>query len=225
MKKLLIFDIYGTLISTGSGSVDSCKKILALQDQNIDPVIFYSELKQLHRKHVNECIENNTFLCEWDIFENDLKTLYEKYNILRPYKEDIKILLKTQFNRKVFDDVIETINKLKEKFRVVIGSTADTFPLLVNMKFNDLSVHQVYTSEIMKSYKPDIKFYQYILEHENIDAKDAVFIGDSTLDDVIGPQKLGITTVLIYRSNNYKEAKAKPDYIIHSLKELLDIDF
>ena len=32
MKKLLIFDAYGTLLSTGRGSVAACEQILALQD-------------------------------------------------------------------------------------------------------------------------------------------------------------------------------------------------
>ena len=224
MKKLLIFDVYGTLISTGTSSVDSCEKILSLQDQNIDPKVFYAKLKKLHRNRINKCIENNEFMCEWDIFVEDLKELYEEYNINRPYKEDINILLKAQFNRKVFEDTVETINKLKEKYRVVIGSTADTFPLIVNMIHNNLTVDKVYTSELIKTYKPDIKFYKYILDSENVDPKDACFIGDSTLDDILGPKKLNITTILIYRSDNYKEEKVKPDYTIKSLKELLVMD-
>ena len=164
-------------------------------------------------------------MCEWDIYVLDLKELYELYKIDRPYDKDVKLMFLTQFNRTLFDDVMTTINKLKEKYRVVIGSTADTFPLLVNLKYNDLSVHKVYTSEMIKTYKPDSKFYEYILHQENVDASEAVFIGDSTLDDVIGPSALGITTVLIHRNNNYKDEKAKPDYLIHNLNELLDIEF
>ena len=225
MKKLLIFDAFGTLINCGNGSIKSCEKILALQDKDIDPVSFYATWKKIHRRNINNCINTNTFLCEWDIYVLDLKELYELYKIDRPYKEDVKLMFLTQFNRTLFDDVMTTINKLKEKYRVVIGSTADTFPLLVNLKYNDLSVHKVYTSEMIKTYKPDCKFYEYILRLENVAASEAVFIGDSTLDDVIGPSALGITTVLIHRNNNYKDEKAKPDYLIHNLNELLDIEF
>ena len=44
--KLIIFDAYGTLISTGTGSLDAVKKILALQDKDIDPQEFYKEWKK-----------------------------------------------------------------------------------------------------------------------------------------------------------------------------------
>ena len=133
-------------------------------------------------------------------------------------------MLKTQFNRKVFDDVLETINELKKKYRVVIGSTADTYPLLENLKENNVIVDKVYTSEMIKTYKPDIRFYQYILDNEGVKASDAIFIGDSTQDDVLGPQKLKMKTILLYRNDNYKTDVVKPDYIIHSLLELLQID-
>ena len=56
MKKLLIFDAYGTLICTGTGSIDSCKEILSLQDKDIDPVKFYADWKVIHRKHLNDSI-------------------------------------------------------------------------------------------------------------------------------------------------------------------------
>ena len=127
--------------------------------------------------------------------------------------------------KKFGEETIEVINKLKEKYRVVIGSTADTYPLLKNMEDNNLSVHKVYTSEIIKTYKPDKKFYKYILENEKIDASEAIFIGDSLLDDVYGPSQLNITTILIDRKNNIVINDIKPDYVIHNLSELLDISF
>ena len=223
MKKLLIFDAYGTLICTGTGSIDSCKEILSLQDKDIDPVKFYADWKVIHRKHLNDSI-NGPFLKEWDIFENDLKLLYEKYDIDRPYKEDVKIMLKTQFNRKVFDDVLQTINILKEKYRIVIGSTADTYPLLKNMKDNNLDVDNVYTSEIIKKYKPHIDFYNFIIKKENVNIDEVIFVGDSLLDDIYGPKQLNITTVLIDRNNMYNDKNIKPDYIINSLNELIHLD-
>ena len=36
MKKLLIFDAYGTLISTGNGSIEATKKILVLRPSQLD---------------------------------------------------------------------------------------------------------------------------------------------------------------------------------------------
>ena len=222
MKKLLIFDAYGTLISSGTSSIDSTKKILSLQDKEIDPVLFYADWKQIHRKHFDECNEKQ-FITEWEIYRQNLKVLYEKYDIIRPYQEDVKIMLAAQYNRKVFDDVMDTIFILKKDFRVVIGSTSDTQPLLKNLKDNHLDIDQVYTSERIQKYKPSKDFYKYILNKEKVKAEETIFIGDSLIDDIQGPSLLYMSTILIDRFYNYKEGKIKPDYVIHHLNEILDI--
>ena len=223
MKKLIIFDAYGTLISTGTGSLDSTKKILALQDKDIDPVSFYAEWKKLHKEQIFNCIKTSIFLTEWDIFSLDLKIMYERYNINRPYKEDVKLMLESQFNRRLFDDVKEVIDELKKKYRVVIGSTADTYPLIKNLEDNNLIVDEVYTSEMMKKYKPDLDFYRYILEKEKCAPENSIFIGDTLLDDIKGPKTLGMTTILIDRKENIVINDVKPDYIINNFNELLTI--
>lgn len=76
MKKLLIFDAYRTLFSTGNGSVKATEQILALQEKRIDAALFYAEWKKYHRKHIDAC-NDSEFLSEEDIFGMDLKKLYE----------------------------------------------------------------------------------------------------------------------------------------------------
>ncbi|MBO5338052.1 MAG: hypothetical protein J6A94_13090 [Lachnospiraceae bacterium] len=83
MKRLLIFDAYGTLISTGNGSIEATRKILSLQEKEIDAKAFYRDWKRIHRKHIDESIET-TFMMEKDIFIKDLEVLYEQYQIKRP---------------------------------------------------------------------------------------------------------------------------------------------
>jgi len=142
MKKLLIFDAYGTLISTGNGSITACEKILALQKQKIDKVAFYAEWKKYHRLHMKECNEG-IFVPEREIFTRDLQKLYCMYGIERPYEKDVEIMLESLLNRVVFPEVIETVTKLRKKYRVVIGSTTDTEPLLQNLQVNQLVVDEV----------------------------------------------------------------------------------
>ena len=52
--KMIIFDAYGTLLSTGDGSVRATERILALQPRDIDARVFYSEWKKYHRTHIDE---------------------------------------------------------------------------------------------------------------------------------------------------------------------------
>ncbi|MDE5604488.1 MAG: HAD family hydrolase, partial [Eubacterium sp.] len=202
MKTLFIFDVYGTIISTGNGSINAAKSILSLQDKAINADLFYAEWKKLHRENMNAS-NADTFLSEEKIFENDLKLLYKEYNIKRDYLKDVNIMLSSLIGRKCFEDTNNTINELRKNYKVVLGSTTDTEPLMENLRLNNLSVDAVYTSEIIEKYKPDIDFYKYILECENCSAESAVFIGDSLIDDIFGPQQLGMKTVLIDRNNKY----------------------
>jgi len=224
MKKLLIFDAYGTLISTGTGSLDAVTQILTLQNKSIDPYQFYAEWKRIHRLHIDQS-NAGTFMPESEIFKQDLKQLYRMYNINRPYNDDVQIMLDSLYCRTLFPDAYTAINSLRKNYRVVIGSTTDTEPLLANMRTNALESDAVYTSEMLHCYKPDERFYRSILRFENISADDAIFIGDSLIDDVAGSQKAGITTILVDRNSKYvfNASKIIPDYIVKSLNEVNSI--
>ena len=224
MKKLLIFDAYGTLLSTGKGSLQATQKILILQEKEIDADIFYKDWKKYHRKHLDEA-NASQFVSEKDIFTKDLKVLYEQYQINRPYENDVEIMLNSLIGRMVFPEVSDAIKKLRRKYRVVIGSTTDTEPLLVNLENNGLEVDKVYTSEMIQKYKPAPLFYQYILQEEGCNADETVFIGDLLIDDVDGPQSVGIMTILVDRDNKYSKASGIcPDYIVKSIDEIIGLD-
>lgn len=225
MKKLLIFDAYGTLISTGTGSVQAAEKILALQERAIDAKAFYADWKKVHRVHLDEC-NVGEFLLERDVFVKDLKVLYEKYDIKRSHETDVQIMLDSLVGRTVFPEVLTVLESLRKKYQVVIGSTTDTVPLLSNMRQNGLVLDVVYTSEMIGKYKPAAEFYQYILQKERCKAEDAVFIGDSLVDDVAGPQKLGMDTVLVDRKNKYDVSEGvTPNYVVSGMDEIVGIEF
>ncbi|MBQ3880204.1 MAG: HAD family hydrolase [Oscillospiraceae bacterium] len=224
MKKLLIFDAFGTLLSTGTGSVDACRKILAKQEKAIDPAAFYARWKAYNRERKAACPALG-FLNEEAIFTESLGLLYREFGIDQPYREDVRIMLASFTGRGIFPDVCGALAALRGKYRMVIGSVTDTAPLLENLAANGLSFDAVYTSESLRCYKPDPAFYRMILEREGIAAQDAVFIGDSIEEDVLAPMREGITGVLLDRKGTYqeKDASGKPDLVIRSLTALCNI--
>ncbi len=224
MKQLLIFDAYGTLISTGRGSIDAVNKILSLQNKTIDPQQFYSEWKRIHRAHLDQS-NAATFVAEREIFCQDLKQLYQIYGIDRPHGDDVQIMLDSLYDRKLFPDTISAITVLRRNYRVVIGSTTDTEPLLANLQANRLETDALYTSEMLRCYKPDKRFYQSILESEKVTADNALFIGDSLIDDVNGPQQAGINAVLLDRNKKYTFSgnEITPNHIVNSLNDIFSL--
>lgn len=221
MKKAIIFDVYGTLISTGNGSLDAVKKILHRINLNVSPDDFYSEWKRLNRLYKS----SDTFLLEREIFTKSLGDLYKKYNIAFDYKSDVNTMLKTMLDRNLFDDTIVVLEQLSKEFRILIGSTTDDNPLFQNLEYNKLDIiphDRIYTSERLGCYKPKAEFYKGILDAQDLKFDEVVFVGDSLTDDVFGPQKLGIYTVLVDRKNLFFGNDIKPDKVIQSLLEIRD---
>lgn len=216
MPKAILFDAYGTLISTGNRSVSAVNRILEKNHVNLDPATFYSEWKRFHRKHMSTL----PFQKERDIFALDLKQLYKYYGIKGDVQSDISFMLESLFNRVAFPETRSSLESLKQFFQVYICSNTDTLPLLQNIQYNALSVHGVFTSEKLNCYKPDPLFYQSVLDQIGLKAEEAVFIGDSYLDDIKGPKKLGIYSVLIDRKQSHMPlGEMKPDQILTSLPD------
>lgn len=220
MKKLLIFDAYGTLFSTGTGSVDAAAEILSLQPKAIDAAAFYRLWKQLHRLHMDEANEKG-FVPESEIFAKDLSVLYHRHGICRDAARDVHIMLRSLAGRRLFPEVPEALAALRQRFRMVIGSTTDTAPLLTNLAAEKLSMDAVYTSEMLRLYKPHPDFYRQILAREGCAPEEADFIGDSLQDDVAGPKNAGITAYWLNRRKEpLPENAPRPDGILTDLGQL-----
>lgn len=220
MIKAIIFDAYGTLISTGNGSVKAAGEILALNCRSdIDPKEFYARWKALHKEHIDR---PDSFVTEEKLFEMDLHKLYNLYNINGDYKKDVQIMLDTLGGRKAFPEASEVLEQLSQKYVIAIGSTTDTAPLLSNINNNRLNVAKVFTSESLRVYKPRREFYERILAELNVSTDEALFVGDSLIDDVAGPQSVGMRTCWINRKGD-SAGEILPDFEINDLRELLKI--
>lgn len=71
----------------------------------------------------------------------------------------------------------------------------------------------------------EMAFYEKILSMLGISPAEAVFVGDSLIDDVMGPQQLGIYSVWLNRLKSLNNTNIVPDAIIDTLYELPDLLF
>ena len=216
MLKALIFDCYGTLISTGNGSVEATKEILNNIGSNLDPVEFYRKWKELHKEHSRQL---KHFTNEKNIFIKDLKVLFKIHNIKKDHKIHIEPMLNSLYGRKIYNDVVDNIKILKKDYHIFIASNSDTEPLLENIGNECYLFDGIYTSEILKSYKPSKIFFDKLIKKIKYRKEEVLYIGDSIEDDIIGSNNFGIMNVLINRDN--KEIyDIKANYVIKSFYEL-----
>jgi 2-haloalkanoic acid dehalogenase type II len=220
MVKALLLDCYGTIISTGNGSIVATNKILnKLEKSNIDAESFYREWKKIHK--YNE-INLSYFKKEKEIFIDDLRILYEKYEIENGNSEkDVEIMLDSLYGRQFYDDTIDVLKKMKEHYKLYIASNSDTEPLLDSIKGYEYLFDDIYTSERLECYKPNTDFYNKLIDKIHFKNDEVLFIGDSLDDDIIGAKMAGIDGILIDRNNKYS-SEEKHQYTI--VNKFMDIE-
>ena len=217
--KAIIFDVYGTLLSTGTGSVDASREILRrCGHSEIDATVFYGNWKKLHKQHMNFCVENG-FLPEREIFALDLEELYRMYGIVSDARRDVSVMLASLYNRKMYEDTSASLAYLGSHYRLIIGSNTDTEPMLQNFVYNGLQFSEIYTSESLQCYKPDIVFYQRLLDQAGLQPGEAVFVGDNPIDDVAGPKAAGIRAYHLDRKGVVKTSEGNK--VLHTLPTTL----
>jgi len=220
MLKAIIFDAYGTLFDTGTGSVDAAAEILEKCGRNdIAPKDFYARWKQLHRKHIDELVD---FVCEEEIFHRDLKRLYAEYGIDSDADRDVQIMLSRQGTRIPYPETKSVLDKLRGRYMLFTGSTTDTVPLLKDIARAGLMFDNVFTSQSLGVYKPVPEFYEKILIKTGLEANEVLFVGDSLIDDVKGPHTVGMKTCWVNRKNGIA-GDEKPEFIVSDLNGLPDI--
>lgn len=68
-------------------------------------------------------------------------------------------------------------------------------------------------------WKPQPAIFQHMLEALGVSASEAMFVGDSPLEDIRGAQGVGIRAVWL-RNGEFPLGDVEPDIIIHELSEL-----
>ena len=72
--------------------------------------------------------------------------------------------------------------------------------------------------------KPNLEIFEVACERANVLPKEAIFVGDSVQNDIVGANRTGITSVLINRKSDVlmpKTADEQPDHTISNLYDVL----
>lgn len=216
--KAIIFDAFGTLFRvTSGGSAKTIMKNITDCGMVVDEEAFLEEWKSYYKNHtVDDC----EFMTERAIFIARIQMFYDRYHVNRNAENDADSLLTGAFEREAYPEIKTVLNELMKNYLVFIGSNTDNDVLESVMKKNSITVHKVYTSENLKCYKPDSRFFTQILDDNGLSSHEVLFVGDSITDDILGPKVNGIKTVWIDR--NGIGGNIGQDYTITDLNGLIN---
>jgi len=158
--------------------------------------------------------------------------VYQKMGVpIDSWKKADETWLRHYYQRRsrLFPDSVRTLNALKLigcKVGLVTGGTRDRVEKELKMRrIHDLFDTIIYGSDVMiEELKPSPMQIRMALKQLREEAREAVYVGDTPID-VLAGRKAGVTTVATTRGFSSAERlrRAKPDFIIHNLRELLEI--
>ena len=210
-KKLIIFDLDGTLI-------DTLRDIEHIFNYVLIKNGFDKKSENFYKENIGNGLEHLLRKCLPDNFMGDLDSL----------SKSVRDRYESQLNTKtkIYDGIIPVLEYLK-KNRVNMAVISNKLHLLavrsVEKYFNSYEI-KVIGAEGGFPRKPNPDSTVHMLQYFNCSASDALFIGDSIVD-IKTAQNASIRSVGVLWGNGTEEdfIKQKSDFILESPQEIFNI--
>lgn len=221
--ELICIDMFQTLMDIDIRIPFIWQRILK---ENYNEQLSYKCAKLVESKVVNRFHEYITLSEEFQnlktIFEPSFVEISHEIGIEFDSKGAVSIFMDEHGNAQLFEDAIQFFEALGDTLPICLVSDADTemiAGLLDKFRFDE-----VFISESVQSYKnePNSRIFKEVLKHYDIDPGKVIHIGDAS-SDILGANKNGIKSCWINRQGREWKHGIKPDYVISSLVEAIDI--
>ena len=224
----VIFDMYETLVHNNTGLwIDAFGEICRAQGLDVDPELLYKEWKTLEmgfrkdRLDLEEPEKSPPFQTYEQAWRDCFSGVFSRLGLSADAAKAAKDAVRDMGRREPYLDAVEALPAVQASWRTAVLSNADDaylFPLLERLGWR---FDAVLSSEGARAYKPLPSAFEQIVAMLGIRAGEAVYVGDTLFDDVLGAHRVGMSTVWINRNRAPTEpSPPTPDYEIRSLKEL-----
>jgi putative hydrolase of the HAD superfamily len=207
MYRNYIFDLYGTLvdISTNEAKAEFWRRLAIFYSYN-GAIYTPRELKKNYQNEVSSMLKLKTTTEFPDIqIEKVFQKLYEEKNII--VSKEIVIQTARLFRNlstcriELYNGVKETLEILKAKGKKVYilsnGQREFSIPELKYFGIYDY-FDRICCSSDIEICKPDERFYQYIINSENLNIKESIMIGNDHLADIEGANRIGMDALYLH---------------------------
>lgn len=204
MIDTILFDLDGTLLAMDTQEfIEGYFKALSIKlAEYVDPEILtkiiwsatLAMIENVDKNKTNQDVFYHVFFNQIDVSEKILEPVFDDF-----YKNDFKKLNK---GIQIENFMMKSVELLKEKGYDLIVATNPLFPKeaveerikWAGLKQEDFSFYTSY--EDMHACKPQIEYYQEVLEKTNKKPSQTMMVGNDVKEDMI-VKDLGIQTYLI----------------------------
>lgn len=228
--KAVIFDYIGTLVNCRNYTMDSSKQklcnALIAEGFDINKEKFLTAYDLSHEKYRKVRYEqlrevtNAVWVAEalgnlgFEVTENDPR-IKAVLNIF--FQDFIKTLELRDGAKKILDQT-------RKQGKVALISNFTHAPVIYK-SLRKLGISEFFNAVVVSQQvgwrKPSSYIFQFTLKCLEVQANEAVYIGDSPNEDIKGAEQAGLKTVFVPSQFNslkdLKESKQEPDYIANDL--------
>jgi len=127
----------------------------------------------------------------------------------------------------LFDDVIETLQKIKNmniKLGIITNGTSENQRKKLKRFDIEKYFDYIFIEGEIGYGKPDIKMYEHMLKITKIENEKIIMVGDNLIWDIEPPNKLGIYTIWINTKGlKLEDYNIKPKNILNKISDIIDL--
>ena len=205
----LIFDLYGTLVDIHTEEDDLVWEKTALYFGFYGAHYTGGELRDAFRTEMRkrEAREGQSYECFPDIpFEQVLAQLFRDRGVTER-AEELGVNAAQLFRIssieyiKLYPDALEALALLREKgYRLWLLSNAQRIFTAYELRHLGLGeqLDGIYISSDYRCRKPDVRFYQALLEERGLNPENCLMIGNDRQTDIAGAKAAGLDTLYMH---------------------------
>ena len=227
----VIFDMYETLAENNTGLwKDTFREICSVQGLAVNPEYLYQEWKSLEmvfrkeRQNLEEPENSPPFKSYEQAWRECFSHVFARLGLEGDAPAAANHTIRDMGRREPYQDALDAMPALQAGWRTGILSNADDDYLLPLLNHIGWKFEAVLSSEGARAYKPLPAPFRQIMDRLGIGPDEAIYVGDTLYDDVVGAKGVGMRAAWINRHGASLDPQyLNPDYEIRSLNELPEI--
>jgi putative hydrolase of the HAD superfamily len=231
--KAVLTDYIGTLVNAPNYSMVASRKKLhkALMEAGFETgmaefleayteahekyrVVRYEQLREVTNA-VWVCEALNSLGCSVSVDDSRIKTALNVF--FQDYVDSLEFRPCTE----------KLIKRIKENCKLGLVSNF-TYAPVIYASLRKLGINQFFDAVLVSDEngwrKPHKRIFLEALQKLHVTAEEAVFIGDSPLEDIKGAKEIGMKTVFVqsqfYSLKDLQDSREKPDFVAEDLSQI-----